>query len=824
MSEEKGEVEATREWLLEERRKLKAVEEALLEKRRKLKAVEEALLEERRKRKAGQEAWLEERRKRKAAEEALLEERRKRKAGQDAWLEERRKRKAAEEDTLNEERQREEDQCRDEENQRRYEEAQRQYQEDRRRRKAAEALLQKLTVQEYLEAYHSIDTSIEIITDRPLTAQEEATNPVDQIYPRRIIPWNSFSDRQEEVWDLLSSSPSFSSQALFPSLIQLSNDKLKISPVSNKGVLRRNQFFILETVVEYLTSQVYKDPLLKNRLGLQGTIEFGGPTSIGSTDTPLSSPMVHIPVGTDPGTTQPSDQPTQATRQKAWARSTRADKFCLYNTSNYRNIPLVALEYKPPHKLTQDQLVTGLSSDIQPACDIINRDGEGFEFTSKCLASAAITQLFSYMLSKGIRYGYICTGEAFVFLNIGDDPSCVYYSVCIPRLDFEEDCETRFHRTSVAQVFAFVLQAARSRPPSQAWRSASLNLDVWCMEYDDLLRKVPAAVRLQKRASPYEPQRWKRVRRFPIRSQSQCLSTESTTTSDDNISNGSGDIFPSAEDHMGHRNDHSTAQGGSDSSQRLGGSETRQGYSENQQNIQNRPFCTHKCLHGLALDGPMDQECPNFLDHGSKHIDRQQLLDLVRDQLAVDIGDDADCIPLYISGARGSLFKVRLSSHGYTLVAKGVQKANVALLYHEKDIYDHIRDLQGRFVPVCLGIVDLIGPYYHDSGIFTHFLLMSYAGQPAFKHIREDKEGAISEIVPAFAALHKQQVLHRDAKLRNIVYDVRTGKYMIVDLERAKLNPCPSPRTIGSKIQPRRKQDPFAQELQSIQISLEMFS
>ncbi|PHH52520.1 hypothetical protein CFIMG_002934RAa [Ceratocystis fimbriata CBS 114723] len=750
MSEEKSEVEAAREWLLEERRKVKAVEEALLEKRRKLKAVEEALLEERHKRKAGQEA--------------LLEERRKRKAGQDAWLEERRKRKDAEENTLNEERQREEDQCRDEENQRRYEEAQRQYQEDRRRRKAAEALLQKLTVQEYLEAYHSIDTSIEIITDRPLTAQEEATNPVDQIYPRRIIPWNSFSDRQEEVWDLLSSSPSFSSQALFPSLIQLSNDKLKISPVSNKGVLRRNQFFILETVVEYLTSQVYKDPLLRNRLGLQGTIEFGGPTSIGSTDTPLSSPMVHIP------------------------------------------------------------LVTGLSSDIQPACDVINRDGEGFEFTSKCLASAAITQLFSYMLSKGIRYGYICTGEAFVFLNIGDDPSSVYYSVCIPRLDFEEDCETRFHRTSVAQVFAFVLQAARSRPPSQAWRSASLNLDVWCMEYDDLLRKVPAAVRLQKRASPYEPQRWKRVRRFPIRSQSQCLSTESTTTSDDNISNGPGDISPSAEDHMSHRNDHSTAQGSSDSSQRLGGSETRQGYSENQQNIQNRPFCTHKCLHGLALDGPMDQECPNFLHHGSKHIDRQQLLDLVRDQLAVDIGDDADCIPLYISGARGSLFKVRLSSHGYTLVAKGVQKANVALLYHEKDIYDHIRDLQGRFVPVCLGMVDLIGPYYHDSGIFTHFLLMSYAGQPAFKHIREDKEGAISEIVPAFAALHKQQVLHRDAKLRNIVYDVRTGKYMIVDLERAKLNPCPSPRTIGSNIQPRRKQDPFAQELHSIQISLEMFS
>ncbi|KAL1888803.1 hypothetical protein Cpir12675_006030 [Ceratocystis pirilliformis] len=193
----------------------------------------------------------------------------------------------------------------------------------------------------------------------------------------------------------------------------------------------------------------------------------------------------------------------------------------------------------------------------------------------------------------------------------------------------------------------------------------------------------------------------------------------------------------------------------------------------------------------------MDQECPDFLHPGSKHIDRQQLLDLVRDQLVVDIGDGADCIPLYISGARGSLFKVRLSCHGYTLVAKGVQKANVALLCHEKDIYDHVHDLQGSIVPICLGMVDLIGPYYHDSGIFTHFLPMSYAGQSASEYVREDKEGAISEIVPAFAALHKQQVLHRDAKLRNIVYDVRTGEYMIVDLERAKLNPCQSSRALS---------------------------
>lgn len=29
--------------------------------------------------------------------------------------------------------------------------------------------------------------------------------------------------------------------------------------------------------------------------------------------------------------------------------------------------------------------------------------------------------------------------EAYVFLHIPDDPSCVYYSVCVPSLDVQDD-------------------------------------------------------------------------------------------------------------------------------------------------------------------------------------------------------------------------------------------------------------------------------------------------------------------------------------------------------------------------------------------------
>ncbi|KAM4067556.1 serine threonine protein kinase [Hirsutella rhossiliensis] len=95
-----------------------------------------------------------------------------------------------------------------------------------------------------------------------------------------------------------------------------------------------------------------------------------------------------------------------------------APKFCIYRTSDGQNIPALAIEYKAPHKLSVDEVVTGLESEIRPERDVINQDGQGFAFTAKALAAAVVTQLFSYMIGKGIQYGYVCTGQAFVFLHI----------------------------------------------------------------------------------------------------------------------------------------------------------------------------------------------------------------------------------------------------------------------------------------------------------------------------------------------------------------------------------------------------------------------
>jgi len=157
----------------------------------------------------------------------------------------------------------------------------------------------------------------------------------------------------------------------------------------------------------------------------------------------------------------------------------------------------------------------------------------------------------------------------------------------------------------------------------------------------------------------------------------------------------------------------------------------------------------------------MDKNCPNAHSHGAGHISRTEFLRLFRAQLAQDRGPDADCTPLYLSGSVGSLFKLRLTTHGYTLVAKGVEAENVACLLREADIYSNICDMQGKSVPVCCGLINLALPYYYDGAVLEHFLLLSWAGSPLSKCTDQlDKRLAIEVITKIVTKLHTLHILH----------------------------------------------------------------
>jgi len=174
----------------------------------------------------------------------------------------------------------------------------------------------------------------------------------------------------------------------------------------------------------------------------------------------------------------------------------------------------------------------------------------------------------------------------------------------------------------------------------------------------------------KEHASPYKPQRWRGFTRSPIQTRLRYkqVSIESGLTHEDD--NEPPPPSPTADrlTRSGRKPATSGASGGAAATSSASSRKERGSGKGRRPDIQDRAYCTHQCLIGLALGGPMDQSCPNAPCHGPRHIGRVDFLHLLRAQLARDRGYDADSAPLYLAGAVGSLFKVRLSTYGYTLV------------------------------------------------------------------------------------------------------------------------------------------------------------
>ncbi|OAX80992.1 hypothetical protein ACJ72_04669 [Emergomyces africanus] len=115
--------------------------------------------------------------------------------------------------------------------------------------------------------------------------------------------------------------------------------------------------------------------------------------------------------------------------------------------------------------------------------------------------------------------------------------------------------------------------------------------------------------------------------------------------------------------------------------------------------IKTHPYCSQQCLLVLKDGGPLDPLCPNHKDNYKDIRKVANFLADIQKQLAIDHGSDAECCPLCKAGSCGAPFKVRLSSHGYSMVAKGGPYENRHKLKHEKRIYNTLQDVQGKSIP-----------------------------------------------------------------------------------------------------------------------------
>ncbi|CAG7992562.1 hypothetical protein DTO013E5_10040 [Penicillium roqueforti] len=682
------------------------------------------------------------------------------------------------------------------------EEAERREEEERRAREETERELQPNNLFRLLDRCHdSLSQAIRVETDATLTTQGNATDPVNRLYPKRIVPWPDFPQLQEQVWSKFDRTAAFTSRLLFPSDTQIDYVATNIqnNPIYSETSLRNFERDTVDNFVEKIVNTLRDDDALCHEFGIQGRVTFYdranpsenllenslGQMSLQDTQTPQR------PANTRRGRGRGKARGA-AQRQKdgtSRKRNRRADQFCVHTVADERQIPVHAVEFKAPHKVTIPELVAGLHH-IDLARDVIDQEGDTFEFYATCLVAAVVTQIFSYMIDSGVQYGYICTGEAFVFLHIPeDDPTVVQYFMCIPNQDVQADDELRLHRTAIGQVLAFTLQALAAEAPSQEWHDAAHDkLKTWEVEYLDVLRKIPETLRKDPRASNYRPSHWKlEPKTHNTRSRARCKPDMSTPKHSSTEGSGSDEESHSPSIAAAARSRSSRGRGNNRQSTKESES-TRAGKQTSRKDGQStRPYCTIACIRGIVNREPLDKECPNWKLHGGQRhsIRPQEFTRRLHRQFARNRNHGFE--QLHVCGRTGNLVKATLLSHGYTVVIKATTMEKQHRLQAEANNYRHLRSLQGNQIPVCLGTFTPRVSYWYHGELMAQMMILSWAGK-RLQHVINDENSRFfhQERDKALTVLRSHGVVHGDSEWRNMLWDDLGVRLFVIDLEEVK--------------------------------------
>ncbi|EXK23518.1 hypothetical protein FOMG_19712 [Fusarium oxysporum f. sp. melonis 26406] len=404
------------------------------------------------------------------------------------------------------------------------------------------------------------------------------------------------------------------------------------------------------------------------------------------------------------------------------------------------------------------------------------------------------------MIRLGSSYGYLTAGKSLIFLHVGDDPTALYYHMAQPESDAErEDGTVDPFYTAVAQLAAFCLQTCRCSGKSNEWREAAISLlNEWPEPYAEMCGGTT-----EEEASPESTRSVSSYAGSIVAAQKLTVELRQTTRAScknseplpkiDASDTSSGDDEPLVDESgriQGPRPSLQVSARGSkkrkDMTPGIDGS-TGSEASE----LETRPYCTQSCLLGLKRDGLLDEKCPNVALHrraqsGLSHpISATRLRELLCKKLARPVYRLRYLKPLDGDGKygdTGALFKLTLGCYGYTFVGKGTFAAAVTRLQHEANVYSRLEPLQGHFVPVCLGSIDLETPYPLVLADIVHILLMSWVGDTMVTN-----DSILEEETRLRELLHKQGVVHNDMRQANLLWNDERDRIMLIDFNLANL-------------------------------------
>ncbi|EOA85574.1 uncharacterized protein SETTUDRAFT_161868 [Exserohilum turcica Et28A] len=702
---------------------------------------------------------------------------------------------------LEEQRRREEAERAQGEERSRREEAERAQGEERSRREKAEMTTRKTTLPEFLDACHDhLHASLTVQTDTTLSTRGDPANANNKLRPQRLRIWDDFPARQAAIWEAIMES-GFALERHFTSVHTLSEsgETIQQRMMSSELDLHLFQRSTVEQPVSQIIKQMHNDRALRRKFGLRGSVNFENHANTLSPEQEVEEGMHNLSVSGGGPRRSPRLQAKanassltelSATTRNSTSRSSRprADQFCVYSTGEESRTAAFVIEYKAPHKIPLGYIYEGL--DDMDLDDVVEcRETESPRDRFRRLMAAIITQAFSYMVQVGVEYGCVCTGEANIFLRVPHDPTTVYYFLSVPKGDVgdttgwvpDADGPNRLHLTAVGQMLAFTLQALRTPLRSHKWRKeTSARLKSWEVLYNVLLDDIPSH---EAPSSEYRPPRnTEFLRMSPVRLRQRRARIGEPDCSQPQDQRNTSDEEPDP--------DTPSRQPPPPPSTSSSSTSPPPPPSHPSRNTgRDGKYCTQNCLLGLVRNGPLDVACPNARLHGTdRHrLSRSTFLKRIRQQLSEDL--DQNCEAIGLHGACGVPFRVRLESHGYTVVAKACPIELVYRLKWEAKIYDRLWPIQGTHVPVHLGNIDLEVPYYYE-GIceLKHMMFLSYGGKRMDKHLAADSKSFVSQQTEeSVQAVRSLGVLHNDLAQRNMLWEDQTRRVMVIDFERAEM-------------------------------------
>ncbi|KAJ5544060.1 hypothetical protein N7494_005339 [Penicillium frequentans] len=140
----------------------------------------------------------------------------------------------------------------------------RQLEEERQSRREAERPSRSLP-----QLFVSSDTSRDRFDPHD---QGDATDPVNRLYPKRIVPWLDFPQLQEQVWEKFDHTGTFTARALFPSDTQIDYvaTNLQNSPIYSEASLRNFERDTVDNFVKKIVNALRDDEHLRHEFGIQG--------------------------------------------------------------------------------------------------------------------------------------------------------------------------------------------------------------------------------------------------------------------------------------------------------------------------------------------------------------------------------------------------------------------------------------------------------------------------------------------------------------------------------------------------------------------------